>query len=337
MADTTANSLTEHITPIAAGAHVIGVAFLGNTRAFALADGQVLLLDAEGQEKRLAPHPDAGLLCLAASGKELWTGGDDGRVMKLSEDGKLTEIAHTKGKWIDALAVRQDGVIAWSTAKQVFVREPKGEPKTFAAPSSVRGLAFAPKGLRLGMAHYNGATLWFPNTAAPPEFFEWKGSHLDISISPDGRFLITSMQENCLHGWRLTDKQDLRMTGYPAKPRSLAWSSDSNWLATSGAEACIVWPFNGKDGPMNKPPRECGARKAKVSIVTFHPKALVVAIGYEDGWILLCRLTDAAEILVRGFRQGAEGAITAMTWNAGGTELLYGTADGQAGFLTMPL
>lgn len=126
------------------------------------------------------------------------------------------------------------------------------------------------------------------------------------------------------------------MTGYPAKPRSLAWSPDGNWLATSGAEACIVWPFSGKDGPMNKPPRECGARKAKVSIVTFHPKAIVVAIGYEDGWILLCRLTDAAEILVRGFRQGAEGAITAMAWNTSGTELLFGAADGQAGFLTMP-
>ena len=50
------------------------------------------------------------------------------------------------------------------------------------------------------------------------------------------------------------------------------------------------------DGPMGKAPRECGVREARVTRVAFHPKALVVAIGYADGVILLCRLADAAEI-----------------------------------------
>ena len=34
---------------------------------------------------------------------------------------------------------------------------------------------------------------------------------------------------------------------------------------------------------MGKSPRECGARPAKVTRVAFHPKALVLAIGCEDG------------------------------------------------------
>ena len=55
------------------------------------------------------------------------------------------------------------------------------------------------------------------------------------------------------------------MTGYPAKSRSLSWSHDGKWLASSGAEACIIWPFADKDGPMGKAPRECGVRHSRVT------------------------------------------------------------------------
>ena len=113
------------------------------------------------------------------------------------------------------------------------------------------------------------------------------------------------MQENALHGWRLADSRNMRMTGYPGKTRSMSWSHDGAWLATSGAEAAIVWPFKDKDGPMGKAPRECGVREARVTKVAFHPRALVVAVGYADGLLLLCRLADAAEILVRAPGGGA--------------------------------
>ena len=33
------------------------------------------------------------------------------------------------------------------------------------------------QGYRLALAHYNGASLWFPNIASPVETFEWKGAH----------------------------------------------------------------------------------------------------------------------------------------------------------------
>ncbi len=126
------------------------------------------------------------------------------------------------------------------------------------------------------------------------------------------------------------------MSGYPAKTRSFSWSNDGNWLATSGAEACIVWPFKDKDGPMKKAPRECGVRPARVSRVAFHPKALVIAIGYEDGWVLLCRLTDGAEILVRKPAVEAPDAVSALVWNDDGRRLMFGTSEGNAGLLDMP-
>ncbi len=328
-------SLTTNVTPIAAGAHVTGAAFLGGVPALALGDGTALRIEADG-EKRSVLHEDGAILVAARAGKRLMTGGDDGRILAVTADGSTQEIFHEDGKWIDALIGRDDSSIAWSSGRQVSARDPQGSVKHFTAPSSVRGLAYAPKGYRIAIAHYNGATLWFPNTAAAPEVLTWKGAHLDVSFSPDGRFLVTSMQENALHGWRIADKQDMRMSGYPAKTRSFSWSSEGHWLATSGALACIVWSFKDKDGPMKKAPRECGARQAKVSRVAFHPKALVIAIGYEDGWIFLCRLTDGAEILVRKPPAEAHDPVSAVVWDDDGRRLLFGTSEGNAGILAMP-
>jgi WD40 repeat protein len=126
------------------------------------------------------------------------------------------------------------------------------------------------------------------------------------------------------------------MTGYPAKTRSMSWSHDGAWLATSGAEAAIIWPFSGKDGPMGKAPRECGVRPVRVSHVAFHPGSLVLAIGYEDGFVILVRLTDASELLVRAPRGEKAKAISALAWDAEGRRLVIGGADGFAGVLTLP-
>ncbi|WP_131114745.1 WD40 repeat domain-containing protein [Lichenihabitans psoromatis] len=332
---TPTDSLTSLVQPIEAGAHVTAAAFLGRTPALALGDGTVVLAPI-GEERRISAHPEGAILAAAAQGSRMITGGDDGRLVATSADGSTQDIAHEVGKWIDALAVREDGTVAWAAGRQVRSRSPKGEVKSWLAPTSARGLAFAPKGYRLAVSHYNGATLWYPNTASIPEVFEWKGSHLDVTVSPDNRFLVTSMQENSLHGWRLADGQHMRMQGYPSKSRSLAWSHDGDWLATSGADACVVWPFDSKTGPMGKAPRECGVRSSRVSQVAFHPKTLVLAMGYEDGFVLLCRLTDASEILVRKTDPGTADPVSALAWDRDGKQLLFGTRKGAAGLLTLP-
>ena len=333
MTTTAAPSVTQNVTPLDAGAHVTAVAWLGDTAAFALGDGTVMLAK-DGAKQRVAAHPNGAILVSAGEGKRLVTGGDDGRIAATRPDGTTETIGETKG-WIDALALHPSGAVAFSAGKRVTARDDRGREKTFEAPSTARGLAFAPKGYRLAIAHYNGATLWFPNTDAKPELLDWKGSHLDVTWSPDGRFVVTTMQENALHGWRLQpDRGHMRMSGYPAKTRSLSWSHDGQWLATSGAEAAIIWPFNSKEGPMGKAPRECGVRRARVSRVAFHPKGLVLAIGYEDGCILLVRLADASELLVRAPAEGS--GITALAWDKARQRLAFGTDDGQAGILTLP-
>jgi WD40 repeat protein len=326
-----ATSLVRHARALDAGAHVVAAAFLDGAPALALADG-VVLIGGPDEQKRVVAHRGAAMLTAIGDNRILLTGGDDGRVVAVKADGGLQEIADEKGRWIDALALR-GRACAWSAGKQVRARDEAGAVKTWTAPSTVRGLAFQPKGFRLAATHYNGATLWFPKVEGAPQTLEWKGAHLDVAFSPDGRFLVTSMQENALHGWRLQDSRNMRMTGYPAKTRSLSWSHDGQWLATSGADAAVVWPFKDKDGPMGKAPRECGVRDARVTRVAFHPKALIVAIGYADGLILLCRLADAAEILVRN---AGDGPVSALAWDATGARLLFGLESGAAGLLSLP-
>lgn len=86
---------------------------------------------------------------------------------------------------------------------------------------------------------------------------------------------------------------------------------------------------------MGRGPRECGVRPKRVSRCAFHPGQLVLAIGYEDGWLLLCRFNDGAEIFVRGERDSND-PITALAWDAQGKRLVFGTKSGAAGILDLP-
>ena len=328
------SSLATHVLAYAAGEPVHAAAFLGVVPVLARDTGEVTLGE-PGAARTVAAHGDGSILCSVATDSHLVTGGDDGLIVATDCAGVSRTLHDAKGKWIDAVAARHDGAIAWAAGKTVAARDGKGAERTTTVATTARGLAFAPKGYRLAIAHYNGASLWFPNAEAPPEPYEWKGSHLSVTFSPDGRFLVTSMQEAALHGWRIVDRANMRMSGYPSRVRSLAWSADGLWLATSGADSCVVWPFRDKDGPMKKPPLECAARKAKVAKVAFHPTSPLLAVGYEDGWVLLCRPADNDERLVR--RPDADrGAISALAWSTDGRRLLFGTADGEAGVLTLP-
>ena len=327
-------SLTEHVAAYRAGAPVQGAAFLGSTPVLAYDDGR-LSLGEPAEARVVTAHPEGSILVSRLAGATLLTGGDDGRVAATTAAGEARTVHDAKGKWIDALAARPDGALAFAVGRTVTAIDAKGATRATAVPTTARGLGFAPKGHRLAIAHYNGASLWFPNAAAPPELYEWKGSHLAATFSPDGRFLVTAMQENALHGWRLADRANMRMSGYPTKVRSMSWSADGDWLATSGADSCVLWPFRDKDGPMKKPPMECAVRKAKITCVAFHPKSPLLAVGYEDGWVLLSRPSDGAELLVRRPDDDRSG-VTALAWDVGGDRLLYGTAGGEAGLLTLP-
>lgn len=318
--------------PEADGSTIVGVHFLRQTPVFVLGEEALLFAPAE-KRTRVTVH-DGGILASAAEPLRIITGGDDGKLVATDRDGNTETLATDERKrWIDQVALGPDGAVAWSTGKIARVMTGKGEVRELQAASTVGGLAFFPKGFRLAVAHYNGVTLWFPNAAgAKPEMLEWKGSHLGVSISPDGRFLITQMQEPTLHGWRLVDAKHMRMSGYSARVRSISWSHDGGLLATSGSEQLILWPFDGKDGPMGKQPTMHAPSPARCTRVACHPKQPVTAAGFADGSVLLVRLEDGALILARE----ADGqSVSALSWDATGQVLAFGTEQGDARVLTL--
>src|SRR5215470_13564666 len=212
-------SIVERTRPVPLGGAVVAAFFLGDTPIFVLSEETLAFAPAEQEPRLVSVHGGAILAAVADDGR-IVTGGDDGKVVATDATGTTTTVAaDAKRRWIDRVATGADGAVAWSSGKQAFVRTRKGEERACEAPSTAGGLAFAPKGFRLAIAHYNGAMLWFPNAQAAPEKLEWKGSHLDVTFSPDGRFLVTAMQEPTLHGWRLVDSKHMRMSGYAAKVR----------------------------------------------------------------------------------------------------------------------
>ena len=235
--------------------------------------------------------------------------------------GKTESLAREKG-WIDALTCRADGALAWSSGKTVRARDAKGEIKTWVAPSSARGLAFFPKGYRVVVPHYNGASLSFPDTAAEPEALGWKGSHprplfrpTPASSSPRCRKIRCTagalpIARTCacpaIQPRRARSRGRMTAAGSPPRAPTAASSGRSRaktarWGSRRANAACA---------------RTCWSRWSR-----FRPKALIVAIGYDDGWVLLVRLSDGAEILVR--RTEAErDAISALASNSTGARLV---------------
>jgi WD40 repeat protein len=314
------------------GAFVVEAAFLGDTAVFALGDGTVRRANGSAAESTTV---HAGAILSAATtrdSKKLITGGDDGLVALTDAAGKVERVAERPRKWIDHVAAGPSGAVAFASGRQTFVSLAGARERTFDLPRAVGGLAFAPKGLRLAVARYDGVTLWWAGTDAAPAILEWKGAHLAVTFSPDGKYLVTAMQENALHGWKLDDGKDLRMSGYPAKPKSLSWSPKGRFLATSGANAAVVWPFHFKDGPMGKPPMQLGAREVPVTRVACHPKEEMVAIGYADGMVMAVRFADAEEALMR---RPDGSPVSALAWDGNGRRLALGTEQGGAGVISL--
>jgi WD40 repeat protein len=336
-------SVVERTRPLTIGGGIVAAHFLGRTAAFILGEEAIVLAAPDGESRRIAAHGGA-ILATAADGARIVSGGDDGKLVATDANGETRVVASDpKHRWIDHVALGPDGAVAWSAGKTAFVQAIESNsqsnkqlnrvPRAFEAPSTVGGLAFFPKGFRLAIAHYNGATLWFPNAAgAAPERLEWKGSHLGAAVSPDGRFLVTTMQEPMLHGWRLVDRQHMRMSGYAARVMSLSWSASGEWLATSGAAQLVLWPFQSKDGPMGKTPRLLTPSGHRIDVVACHPRTDVIAAGYNNGLVLLARIEDGAEILAK---TPGDVPVTALAWSGDGRLLAWGTESGEAGIIDL--
>lgn len=322
------------------GAWVIGLAFArdGAACGFALGDGTLRIARpaALSADWASAAAHDGGCLALTPDGADgFLTGGDDGRLVRTGPDGTAAEL-HRFGtmKWVEHVASHEGGLRACSVGRALHLFDGRGRAlKTLAHPSAVGGIAFDAKGKRVAASHYNGASLWFVQAKEDnPRVLEWKGSHAAIAISPDGTHVVTAMQEAALHGWRLSDGQHMRMSGYPAKTRFLSFTGKGRWLATSGADSVVIWPFFG-GGPMGKAPTElAGGDGVICTAVACHPQHEVVAAGFADGLVLLAEIASGKVVPVA---PPGQGGISALGWSPSGGHLAFGTETGFAGVVDL--
>ena len=324
------------------GAWVVGTAWergTGGAVGFGLGDGTVRVarpgMPAEAWASATAHEGGACLsICADARGGFL-SGGDDGRLVRVTAEAAAEEVARpARTRWVEHVAAHESGVRAAAVGKAVHPYDAAGAAlKTLEHPSSVGGVCFDAKGKRVAASHYNGASLWFVGAKdGKPRVLEWKGSHAGIAISPDGTHVVTAMQENALHGWRLADGQHMRMSGYPSKTRSLSFTARGRWLATSGADSVVVWPFHG-GGPMGKAPTElAGGDGVFCSAVACHPQHELVAAGFADGLVLLTEIASGKVVPVA---PPGNGGVSALAWNAAGTHLAFGTETGFAGVIDL--
>ena len=305
----------------------------GTTAGFALGDGRVRLLAADiaaAQTPAGDPVHGGAVLALVSdpAGDGFVSGGDDGRVLRIGGDGTAAELVNQKGRWFEHLAQhRATGAVAASAGKSAFVVK-GGEVKEFGPhPSTVAALDFSKDGGRIACAHYGGVTVWsIGQVTLPPRPFPWRGSHVALKWSSDGKFIATGTQENDIHVWRVAQATDMRMQGYPAKVKSLSWTADARFLYTSAQPVFTAWPFSGK-GPEGKPPLQFGEEGAGLlSVVAAHPAAEFVAGGYDSGELQLGDIKTRRSVVLK-MADGS--AVTCLAWSSDGYKLAVGNERGD--------
>ena len=306
---------------------------VGNSIAVGFGDGSVRIFTSGQSSDAIKAHKGI-VLCMSKDGNHILTGGDDGRFLKISLDGVVTEIGNFGTRWVDNVTAN-NGSLVCSSGKIVYLWSPNNkEPKLFEHNSTVGGIAFDTKGKRLAVSRYDGVTLWKKDYTKKwvSSNLIWKGSHNKVSFSPDGKYLVTSMQENVIRCWRLKDKIDFAMSGYDRKIKSFAFVGETSYLATSGAlgmgvAAAICWPFDGK-GPMGRNPT-CLTYTGnnEVTFVESFPSEKAIFAGLSDGSVFLSEIENKNNtIIIRSFT-GSEVSAIAVTDDS--SSILIGDMNGN--------
>ncbi len=304
------------------------------------ADGGCVVFDAQAGAvaRALAGHDNgAADVDWSSDGLALATSGEDGTV-RIWDPSTGTEMYRLEagGSWVERCAFSADGgLIAASTGTRLRVWDRTGEVAfdTDDHPSTITDLAWEPgRGRGLAVCHYNGITVWDPDTETKRHRMEWTGSALAMAWSPDGKHLATGDQDATVHFWILATKDDLRMSGYPTKVQQLAWDHAARHLATGGSSEVTIWDCS-PPGPAGTKPQVLEGDESLITGLAYHPSAPFLAAGTEGGRVLVWRATNGAE--PAGVDVGGE--VASIAWSPDGTRLAVGAADGGVGVIDVQL
>lgn len=312
-------------------AYVTASSMCDGAGVFAFGDGSIAKLYPPYDEPKIVQAAVSVIHALSPQGKEILFGDESGQLKSMKDDGTLTQIHQFQHAWIEHIVFNPKRALSAAVAgKTVALWDGKVLRQFSDHPSTISGVAFAPKGNRIAAAHYNGVTIWSKEIVQPVQKLSWKGSHISITWSPDMRHIVTGTQEMELHVFDLSNNQHLRMTGFEAKVRSFSWNRKGDILFTSGSSQALGWNFRGK-GPEGKAPLSFGPEEeGLVTQVSCHPQESILAAGYDSGLILLIDIETGKFVPV--FKRDGD-AITCCNWDLKSDYLTYGTRQGYYGII----
>ncbi|ANW01707.1 WD40 repeat domain-containing protein [Bradyrhizobium icense] len=345
------------------GAPVRSTAFdsAGQAVAFALADGALAiapLTDIEPPQDRCRVALDDGRttiaprrkpippltkvvisdapLHLASFGTSGFIASDRDRLLRVSASG-VTRVTANHGSPIDLLAPEHTGGVLAASGGSTIFYDCNGDVSWLQerAGANASAMAVSRDGRRFAMGA-DGCLLVraFGPRPEPAASFEL-GSISSMSWSPDGSWLALSVVETGIVLVRLADAKIVRIPSYPANVASLSWSADSCVLVTSGAYRMIAWDVSSLAGESEQPINLTTGRSRFVLVKTvdMHPERRLVAAGYGDGMVVVARIGEPDELVVKS---PGGGAVQALQWSRDGQHLALGTSDGETALVTFP-
>jgi WD40 repeat protein len=308
----------------------LGVSRDGRLLAVGTGSGVVFVFEVESGALRfqILAHP-GGVLSLDWSSRKpvLATAGQDGHVRLFDVRGN--ELAALPGltAWVEHVAWSPDGeMLAAASGKVVCIWTASGTLawKTDAHESTVTGLAWNQRSTELVTACYGGAQLFRLAPKSRTRRFACRGSLISLAWSPSGTVIACGTQECSVRFWRLSNGKDSEISGFPSKPRALAWDHEGRLLATSGGRDVNVWLFDGI-GPEGTPPIPLIAHRALCTALAFHPSEAFLASGADDMQVLLWEPLKQRSPLAAAC---LDDTITGIVWGLDGKRLLAADASG---------
>lgn len=316
--------------------HVIALTWAPDSSRWAAlsASGTLALpsLTKETTSTSIPAHP-AGGLAISWGRFGILTGGQQGFVSswQVRADGSLAKSFEVDPgeNWAQHVVWCKDGarfvtaagkkLRLWSTAGSLLQDYPD-------QPSTIAALCLRPDDEAVGVGTYGGVRLYRCAEREPYEDLNWKGSIIEISWSPNGRFVAAASQERTINFWRLPFRpgQQLAMSGYPLKVRELAWDRDSRYLATGGSELITIWDVSGR-GPAGAKPMQLKFHQDRLTALQFQPGGTRLTSGSKDGKLAIWRSAKAAQ---PEFVADLESPISCLRWSPCGRQLAVGTSDG---------
>jgi WD40 repeat protein len=326
---------------IALDTYVVDCVWSSDSAAVAIAGGEgaVLLITratANPEVRKLGQHA-LGTLAIAwqpGSGT-IASSGQDGKVVLWNADAALpSKLLNSGTAWTEHLAYAPDGKLATATGKTLDLWSREGDRVGQLAPhaSTIAAIAWDASGRELAAATHRA--MWIHRIEPPPlssHAYEVPSACLTVAFSPNGRMLVSGMQDGAVHLWYRTTARDSHMRGYAARVPLTHWSANSRHLATSAGSQIVVWDFGGK-GPEGSTPLELSAHTDRIDCLAYQPGGPWLASGGRD-WRVALWWPGKAELPVDV--QPCASEVSVLRWSPDGRFLAVGERGGQLSFYAL--